>query len=54
VGGTTYFIPHMNRDTLRGGYRNLLHMVYAPVPCYQRVRAFLREYHPPRIAVAVN
>ncbi len=54
VDGTMNFIPHMNRDTLRDGYRNLLNTIYAPGPYYQRVRAFLREYHPPRIALSPN
>jgi len=54
IDGTMNFIPHMNWDTLRDGYRNLLHVIYAPGPYYQRVRAFLREYHPPRISVSVN
>lgn len=54
VDGTMNFIPRMNRETLRDGYRNLLHMIYAPGPYYRRVRAFLREYQPPRIAVSVD
>lgn len=54
VDGTMNFIPHMNREALRNGYRNLLHTIYAPGPYYQRVRSFLREYHPPRISVSVD
>jgi radical SAM superfamily enzyme YgiQ (UPF0313 family) len=48
--GTTNFIPRMNRETLRAGYKNLIGHIYAPGPYYQRVRTFLREYEPPKIA----
>src|ERR1019366_7521286 len=47
--GTTNFIPRMNRETLRAGYRHLMAHLYAPGPYYQRVRTFLREYQPPPI-----
>jgi len=48
--GTTNFIPRMNRETLRAGYKNLMGYIYAPGPYYRRVRTFLREYDPPKIA----
>jgi radical SAM superfamily enzyme YgiQ (UPF0313 family) len=48
--GTTNFIPRMNRATLRAGYQNLMSYIYAPGPYYRRVRTFLREYQPPKIA----
>ncbi len=48
--GTTNFIPRMNRATLREGYKNLVGYIYEPGPYYQRVRTFLREYRPPKIA----
>lgn len=55
VDGTLNFIPRMGRNTLRDGYRDLLRRIYAPGPYYQRIRAFLREYHPPpRIALSPN
>ena len=47
--GTTNFIPRMNRETLRAGYKNLMGYIYAPGPYYQRVRTFLSEYKPRRI-----
>ncbi len=47
--GTTNFIPRMNRETLRAGYRNLMAHLYAPGPYYRRVRTFLREYRPSSI-----
>lgn len=49
VDGTTNFIPRMNVETLRNGYRALMEHIYAPGPYYQRVRTFLREYQPRRI-----
>ncbi|MCL4178017.1 MAG: B12-binding domain-containing radical SAM protein [Verrucomicrobia bacterium] len=54
VDGTTNFIPRMNRETLRQGYRSLLEQLYAPRPYYQRIRTFLREYHAPRISRSIN
>jgi radical SAM superfamily enzyme YgiQ (UPF0313 family) len=50
--GTTNFIPLMNRETLRAGYRSLVDYIYAPGPYYRRVRTFLREFAPPRIHLA--
>lgn len=49
VDGTTNFIPRMNREILRVGYKNLMGYIYEPGPYYQRVRTFLREYRPPKI-----
>ena len=49
VDGTTNFIPRMDMEKLREGYKEILRHIYAPGPYYQRVRTFLREYHPPKI-----
>jgi radical SAM superfamily enzyme YgiQ (UPF0313 family) len=49
LDGTTNFIPQMNRETLREGYKNLMGHIYAPGPYYRRIRTFLREYHRPKI-----
>ena len=54
VDGTMNFIPQMNRDTLHDGYRTLLRTIYSPGPYYQRIRALLREYRPPRVAASVD
>jgi radical SAM superfamily enzyme YgiQ (UPF0313 family) len=54
VDGTTNFIPHMNRETLRRGYQNLLEYLYAPKPYYRRIRTFLREYQAPRISRSLS
>jgi len=54
LDGTTNFIPRMNRETLREGYRYLMGHIYAPGPYYQRIRTFLREYRPPKIAGSLN
>jgi radical SAM superfamily enzyme YgiQ (UPF0313 family) len=54
LDGTTNFIPRMNRETLREGYRNLMGHIYAPGPYYQRIRTFLREYQRPRISGSLN
>lgn len=47
--GTTNFIPHMNRETLRAGYKSIMGYIYAPGPYYRRVRTFLRDYRPSQI-----
>jgi hypothetical protein len=54
VDGTTNFIPRMNRETLRDGYRDLMRHIYAPGPYYERIRTFLREYQRPKITRPLN
>jgi radical SAM superfamily enzyme YgiQ (UPF0313 family) len=54
VDGTTNFIPRMNREALREGYRNLMKHIYSPGPYYQRIRTFLREYQRPKISGSLN
>ena len=44
VDGTTNIVPVMSLDTLRDGYKHVLHRIYSPKPFYQRVKTFLREY----------
>jgi hypothetical protein len=52
--GTTNFIPRMNRETLRDGYKSLMKHIYSPGPYYQRIHTFLREYQRPKISRALN
>lgn len=52
--GTTNFVPRMNRETLRLGYKNLMGHLYAPGPYYQRIRTFLREYKRPKVSRSLN
>jgi radical SAM superfamily enzyme YgiQ (UPF0313 family) len=52
--GTTNFVPRMDRAKLEAGYRALVRRLYAPGPYYQRVRTFLREYHPPRVRARIS
>ena len=54
VDGTMNFIPQMNRETLRDGYRQLMDYLYAPGPYYRRIRTFLREFRPPHFSGAVT
>ena len=54
VDGTTNFVPRMSAETLHAGYRDVLRRLYAPGSYYRRVRTFLREYHPPRVAIALD
>jgi radical SAM superfamily enzyme YgiQ (UPF0313 family) len=54
LDGTTNFIPRMNRETLREGYRSLMGRLYAPGPYYRRIRTFLREYQRPKISSSLN
>jgi radical SAM superfamily enzyme YgiQ (UPF0313 family) len=49
--GTTNFLPRMDLQALRDGYRNLMATLYAPRAYYRRVRTFLREFHPPALAI---
>jgi radical SAM superfamily enzyme YgiQ (UPF0313 family) len=54
VDGTMNFVPRMNADALRAGYKTILRRIYEPSPYYQRVRTFLREYRRPRISESLN
>ncbi|MBE2212955.1 MAG: B12-binding domain-containing radical SAM protein [Opitutaceae bacterium] len=54
VDGTTNFIPRMDVQALRDGYRRLMETIYAPGPYYQRVRTFLREYKQPKLHFSFN
>jgi radical SAM superfamily enzyme YgiQ (UPF0313 family) len=54
VDGTTNFIPRMDVEALRDGYRRLMETIYAPGPYYQRVRTFLREYKQPKFHFSFN
>jgi radical SAM superfamily enzyme YgiQ (UPF0313 family) len=51
VDGTTNIVPTMDFDTLSAGYRRILQHIYSPAPYYQRIRTFLGEYQPPKLAV---
>jgi radical SAM superfamily enzyme YgiQ (UPF0313 family) len=54
LDGTTNFIPRMNRETLREGYKSLMGQLYAPGPYYRRIRTFLREYRRPKISCTLT
>jgi radical SAM superfamily enzyme YgiQ (UPF0313 family) len=49
VDGLTNIIPKMDLTSLRDGYKRILGSIYRPKLYYERVRAFLREYRPPKI-----
>jgi radical SAM superfamily enzyme YgiQ (UPF0313 family) len=40
------FKPKLNRDYLISGYRELVKQLYEPRVYYQRIRVFLKNYHP--------
>jgi radical SAM superfamily enzyme YgiQ (UPF0313 family) len=54
VDGTTNFVPRMDLEILRQGYKDILNHIYAPGPYYKRVRTFLRDYHPPRPSTSLS
>jgi radical SAM superfamily enzyme YgiQ (UPF0313 family) len=54
VDGTTNFVPRMDAEKLRAGYKEILQHIYAPGPYYRRVRTFLREYQPPSMPMTFN
>jgi len=49
VDGTTNIVPAMSLQALKKGYRRILAHIYSPVPYYERVRTFLREYKAPHV-----
>ncbi|RKX22520.1 MAG: B12-binding domain-containing radical SAM protein [Candidatus Zixiibacteriota bacterium] len=46
MDGTINFIPKMNYHKLMNGYKEVLNTIYAPKAYYERVRMFLKEFHP--------
>ncbi len=54
VDGTTNIIPRMGLSSLREGYRSIIRHIYSPENYYQRVKAFLKEYRPPRFEVPLD
>jgi radical SAM superfamily enzyme YgiQ (UPF0313 family) len=54
VDGATNIIPVMSLDALKTGYRSVLDHLYAPEHYYARVKIFLQEYKPPKIAVPLD
>ncbi len=54
VDGSTNIIPRMGLKPLQEGYRKLLGQIYAPKFYYERIRTFLREYHPPKIRIHLD
>lgn len=54
VDGTTNFVPRMDVEKLRAGYKEILQHIYAPGPYYRRVRTFLREYRSPQMHFSLN
>jgi radical SAM superfamily enzyme YgiQ (UPF0313 family) len=40
------FKPKLNREFLVNGYRELMKKLYEPHTYYQRIRTFLKDYHP--------
>jgi radical SAM superfamily enzyme YgiQ (UPF0313 family) len=54
VDGTLNFMTRMPWGQLLEGYRSVLRGIYAPRPYYARIRTFLREYRPSRVAAPFN
>jgi radical SAM superfamily enzyme YgiQ (UPF0313 family) len=54
VDGTTNFLPRMDMEVLRDGYRQLMKTIYAPGPYYRRVRTFLREFEKPKLPFHIH
>jgi radical SAM superfamily enzyme YgiQ (UPF0313 family) len=52
--GTTNIIPKMDVDLLKEGYLDILAQIYSPKLFYQRVKTFLKEYHPRRATVTLE
>ncbi|MFO7461141.1 MAG: DUF4070 domain-containing protein [Desulfatiglandales bacterium] len=52
--GTTNIVTRMDFNVLREGYEDILRYLYSPKQYYQRMKTFLRQYHPPRIRVGMD
>jgi len=47
--GALNFIPKMDTEFLKKGYRTIIDTIYSPRNYYQRVLTFIREYKPPKL-----
>ncbi|MFH1066877.1 MAG: DUF4070 domain-containing protein [bacterium] len=54
VDGTTNIVTQMNLQTLLAGHKKILNSIYLPKNYYNRLKTFLREYHPPKIRERLN
>jgi radical SAM superfamily enzyme YgiQ (UPF0313 family) len=52
--GTTNIIPIMDAQVLKNGYLTILDKIYSRKMYYQRVKTFLREYHPQKSKVTLQ
>ncbi len=43
---STNIIPKMGNEKLAKGYKSIISGIYSPIPYYERVKDFLREYKP--------
>lgn len=44
--GSTNIVSKMDPATLSQGYQRIIRTIYSPIPFYERVKTFLKEYHP--------
>jgi radical SAM superfamily enzyme YgiQ (UPF0313 family) len=54
LDGTTNIVPRMELASLSAGYQAVMKHIYAPKNYYRRVRAFLREYRPPKARIPLE
>ncbi len=54
IDGVTNIIPHMDIDSLKEGYKHILHHIYSPKHYYQRLKTFLCEYKPRKTETPQN
>jgi len=47
MDGSMNFIPKMNYNKLKEGYKNIVQTIYSQKEYYERVKTFLQEYHMP-------
>jgi radical SAM superfamily enzyme YgiQ (UPF0313 family) len=52
--GTTNIVPVMDAEVLKNGYLSILEKIYSRKMYYQRVKTFLREYHPAKSKVTLE
>ncbi len=51
--GTTNIIPKMDPEVLRAGFLQIIHDLFSPELFYERIKTFLKEYHPPKTNVPI-
>ncbi len=52
--GSTNMIPRMDPEILHAGFLQIIQELFSPEKFYERIKTFLKEYHPPKANVTIQ